>query len=167
MCLDWVDGDHEIVAEPGMAKKRGILWVAPTQTAVQSHRPQQQDEPGHHQIDRREPIDRRVASRKMAEGLFTSPNLHGKAIGPLNCVLQDQVVPRLRSAMPTVVHCVGAEDAQELIQDSIAMAAKLMHTVEAKNTQFTPGSIAHEVVRMRRQDIDFWSDEVVPTAYSR
>ena len=46
-------------------------------------------------------------------------------------VLQDQVVPRLRSAIPNVVHCVGAEDAQELIQDSIAMAAKLMHNVEA------------------------------------
>jgi hypothetical protein len=38
-------------------------------------------------------------------------------------VLQDQVIPRLRSAIPTVCHCVGSEDAQELIQDSIAMAA--------------------------------------------
>ncbi len=46
-------------------------------------------------------------------------------------ILQDQIVPRLRSAIPTVCHCVGSEDAQELIQDSIALAAKLMHNVEA------------------------------------
>ena len=53
-------------------------------------------------------------------------------------VLQDQVVPRLRSAIPNCVHCVGAEDAQELIQDSIAMAAKLMHNVEAQGKTVTP-----------------------------
>ena len=57
-------------------------------------------------------------------------------------ILQDQVVPRLRSAIPNCVHCVGAEDAQELIQDSIAMAAKLMHNVEAKGKKVTPGNIA-------------------------
>jgi len=45
-------------------------------------------------------------------------------------ILQDQVVPRLRSAIPNCVHCVGAEDAQELIQDSIAMAAKMLHNTE-------------------------------------
>jgi hypothetical protein len=55
-------------------------------------------------------------------------------------VLQGQVVPRLRSAIPNAVHCVGAEDAQEL---GIAMAAKLMHNVEAKGKQVTPGNIAY------------------------
>jgi hypothetical protein len=62
-------------------------------------------------------------------------------------VLQDQVVPRLRSAIPNVVHCVGAEDAQELIQDSIAMAAKLMHNVEAAGKTVTPGNIAYYTIQ--------------------
>ena len=48
-------------------------------------------------------------------------------------LLQDQVVPRLQSAIPKVVHCIGSEDTQELIQDSIAMAAKMMHNVEKAN----------------------------------
>src|ERR1039457_3436748 len=61
-------------------------------------------------------------------------------------VLQDQVVPRLRSAIPNVVHCVGSEDAQELIQDSIAMAAKLMHNVEAAGKTVTPGNIAYYTI---------------------
>jgi hypothetical protein len=57
-------------------------------------------------------------------------------------LLQTQLVPRLRSAIPIVVHCVGAGDAQELIQDATAMAAKLMHNVEAAGKKVTPGNIA-------------------------
>ena len=45
-------------------------------------------------------------------------------------LLQTQVLPRLQSAIPNVVHCVGSEDAQELIQDSIAIAAKMMDGAE-------------------------------------
>jgi hypothetical protein len=36
----------------------------------------------------------------------------------------------LQSAIPNCVHCVGAEDHQELIQDSIAIAAKIMDGAE-------------------------------------
>jgi DNA-binding CsgD family transcriptional regulator len=61
-------------------------------------------------------------------------------------VLLDQVVPRLRSAIPTVCHCVYPEDTQELVQDSIAMAAKLMHNVEAKGKKVTPGNIAYYTI---------------------
>jgi hypothetical protein len=42
---------------------------------------------------------------------------------------------------------VGAEDAQELIQDSIAMAAKLMHNVEAAGKKVTPGNIAYYTIQ--------------------
>ena len=35
-------------------------------------------------------------------------------------VLQTQVVPRLRSAIPNAVHGVGAEDHNELVQDATA-----------------------------------------------
>lgn len=45
-------------------------------------------------------------------------------------ILQTQVIPRLQSAIPNVVHCVGSEDAQELIQDSIAIAGKMMDGAE-------------------------------------
>jgi hypothetical protein len=62
-------------------------------------------------------------------------------------ILQDQVVPRLRSAIPNVVHCVGSEDAQELIQDSIAMAAKMLHNTEQAGKQVTPGNIAYYTIQ--------------------
>jgi len=50
-------------------------------------------------------------------------------------LLQPQIVPRLASAIPNNVHCVGAEDAQELIQDSIAIAAKMMDGAEQAGKQ--------------------------------
>ncbi len=62
-------------------------------------------------------------------------------------LLQDQVVPRLQSAIPKVVHCIGSEDTQELIQDSIAMAAKMMHNVEKANKTVTPGNIAYYTIQ--------------------
>jgi hypothetical protein len=39
-------------------------------------------------------------------------------------------VPRLRSAIPNAVAFIGCEDAEELIQDGTAMAAKMMHNAE-------------------------------------
>jgi hypothetical protein len=42
---------------------------------------------------------------------------------------------------------VGAEDAQELIQDSIAIAAKLMHSVEQAGKKVTPGNIAYYTIQ--------------------
>ena len=45
-------------------------------------------------------------------------------------LLQDQVVPRLRSAIPNAVSFIGCEDVEELIQDSTALAAKMMHNAE-------------------------------------
>ena len=62
-------------------------------------------------------------------------------------VLQDQIIPRLRSAVPHVVNPVGCEDAQELVQDSIAMAAKLMHNVEKAKKKVTPGNIAYYTIQ--------------------
>jgi hypothetical protein len=46
-------------------------------------------------------------------------------------ILLEQVVPRLRSAIPRAVRCVGAEDHEELIQDGTAIAAKMLHNAEA------------------------------------
>jgi len=45
-------------------------------------------------------------------------------------LLQDQVVPRLHSAIPNAVAFIGCEDAEELIQDGTALAAMMMHNAE-------------------------------------
>ncbi len=45
-------------------------------------------------------------------------------------LLQDQVVPRLASAIPNAVPIIAPEDAQEVIQDGTAMAAQMMHNAE-------------------------------------
>jgi hypothetical protein len=57
-------------------------------------------------------------------------------------VLQEEVLPRLRSAIPQVVNFVGSEDAQELVQDATAMAARLMHKFEKIRKKVTSGNIA-------------------------
>ena len=62
-------------------------------------------------------------------------------------ILQDQIIPRLRSAIPQVVHCVGSEDHNELIQDSIAMAAKMLHNTEQAGKKVTPGNIAYYTIQ--------------------
>jgi len=45
-------------------------------------------------------------------------------------ILNDQIAPRLGSAIPKSVVCVGAEDHNELVQDGITMAAKMIVRVE-------------------------------------
>jgi DNA-binding NarL/FixJ family response regulator len=62
-------------------------------------------------------------------------------------ILQDQVVPRLRSAIPRVANQVGAEDSEELVQDGIAIAAKMLHSVELAGKQVTPGNIAYYTIQ--------------------
>jgi DNA-binding NarL/FixJ family response regulator len=45
-------------------------------------------------------------------------------------LLQDQIIPRLKSAVPQVVNCVGSEDHSELVQDATAFAANLIQNAE-------------------------------------
>ena len=61
-------------------------------------------------------------------------------------ILQEEIVPRLRSAIPNNVNKIGSEDAQELIQDSICMAAKLLTNAENQNKSVTPGNIAYYTI---------------------
>ena len=62
-------------------------------------------------------------------------------------VLINEIVPRLRAAIPNTVCFVGCEDAEELIQDATAMAAKLLHSVEQAGKQVTPGNIAYYTIQ--------------------
>jgi DNA-directed RNA polymerase specialized sigma24 family protein len=58
-------------------------------------------------------------------------------------LLVEQIAPRLRSAIPKCVNMVGAEDAEELVQDAIAMAARMLHNVEESGKTVTAGNIAY------------------------
>lgn len=61
-------------------------------------------------------------------------------------ILQEEVVPRLRAAIPRNVNQVGSEDAEELIQDATCMAAKLLDNAEKANKTVTPGNIAYYTI---------------------
>jgi hypothetical protein len=62
-------------------------------------------------------------------------------------LLVNEIVPRLRSSVPLVAHCVGAEDAQELVQDTTAMAAKILHNAERRGKKITPGNAAYYAIQ--------------------
>jgi len=59
------------------------------------------------------------------------------------CLLVKEIVPRLQAAIPRTVKMVGCADAQEIIQDSIAMAAKILHNTEQNGKKVTPGNVAY------------------------
>ena len=62
-------------------------------------------------------------------------------------LLQEEVVPRLASAIPHAVNFVGCEDSHELIQDATAMAAKLLDSVDRANKKVTPGNLAYYTIQ--------------------
>jgi DNA-binding NarL/FixJ family response regulator len=62
-------------------------------------------------------------------------------------ILQEEVVPRLRAAIPRSVRGVGSEDTEELVQDSIAIAAKMLHSAEAAGKTVTSGNIVFYTVQ--------------------
>jgi len=64
-------------------------------------------------------------------------------------ILQEEVVPRLRSAIPRNVNCVGAEDPQELVQDATVMAARMIDRVEqqGKLGKVTASNIAYYTIQ--------------------
>ncbi len=76
-------------------------------------------------------------------------------------LLCTEVVPRIRSSVPAAVNCVGCEDAEEVIQDGTAMAAKMMHNAEhagkkvtrsatGRHGEISAGNIAYfTVVKLR------------------
>ena len=45
-------------------------------------------------------------------------------------ILQEEIVPRLNGTVPYSVRCVGSEESQELVQDGITMAARMLVRVE-------------------------------------
>jgi len=62
-------------------------------------------------------------------------------------LLQEQIVPRLRTVIPYAVRCVGCEDSEELIQDATALAADILHRAEVAGKQVAASSVAYYTVQ--------------------
>src|SRR4051812_11350644 len=59
-------------------------------------------------------------------------------------LLVEQIAPRLKHVVPHLKP-VGCEDTEELYQDGLAMAAKMLHDLEQRGKQVTPGNICYYV----------------------
>ena len=64
-------------------------------------------------------------------------------------ILQEEIAPRLGGAVPRSVLCVGAEDGEELVADSICMAAKMVDRLEqqGKLGKVTASNIAYYTIQ--------------------
>jgi hypothetical protein len=60
-------------------------------------------------------------------------------------VLLEEIAPRLKAVIPHIKP-VGAEDAEELLQDALALAAKMLHDLEARGKTVTPGNVAYYTI---------------------
>ncbi|MCE9610328.1 MAG: hypothetical protein K8R23_09060 [Chthoniobacter sp.] len=61
-------------------------------------------------------------------------------------LLVEHIAPRLRAVVPKVVRPVGAEDSEELVQDAIYTAARMLDSVERKGRTVTAGNIAYYAI---------------------
>ena len=57
------------------------------------------------------------------------------------CLLINQIAPRLRATSRCLPQ-VGADDAEELYQDGLAIAAQMLDSAERKGKEVTAGNIA-------------------------
>ena len=62
-------------------------------------------------------------------------------------ILQDQVVPRLKAAIPRTVLTIGSEDHEELIQDATCLAARILHNAELNGKQITASNAAYYAIQ--------------------
>ena len=65
-------------------------------------------------------------------------------------LLCSEIVRRIRSAIPSAAKPIGAEDASELIQDTIAHAAALLHRAEAAGKKVAASTVAYFAVKLTR-----------------
>ena len=65
-------------------------------------------------------------------------------------LLVNEILPRLRAAIPRAVRPVGAEDHAELIQDAAAIASAALHSAEARGIALMPASIAFYAIQTLR-----------------
>ncbi len=65
-------------------------------------------------------------------------------------LLVNEILPRLRSAVPLVARGVGAEDPEELIGDATLHAARILHSAEARGKTITAGNVAYYAIEHTR-----------------
>jgi hypothetical protein len=58
-----------------------------------------------------------------------------------------QIAPILVAAVPRVVVPVGAEDADELVQDALVAACEAVHRLEKRGQQIVPRSVAYYTIQ--------------------
>lgn len=59
-------------------------------------------------------------------------------------ILQEEIAPRLRNVIPHIKP-VGCEDSEELLQDGLCIAAEMLHNLEERGKQVTPGNVCYYV----------------------
>ena len=64
--------------------------------------------------------------------------------------LLDQIAPRLRATIPYVVGRTGSEDAEELLQDAVAIAAQMLHALEARGKEVTAKNVCYYVTLLMK-----------------
>ena len=82
-------------------------------------------------------------------------------------LLLREVAPRLHSAIPNAVSHVGSEDTPELLQDGLAMAAKMLSSANHKGKKVTAGNVAYytlQHLKSGRRTVGFSSVDVLGSA---
>src|SRR5260370_5875378 len=101
-------------------------------------------------------VDRRLIIKPLLarEGLFAFTHYH-RSNSPMSPqageLLVQEIAPRIRSSLSHCVSQVGPEDIDELVQDAIATAAKLLHSVETRAKKVTAGNISYYAGRLTRE----------------
>jgi hypothetical protein len=62
-------------------------------------------------------------------------------------ILVSQILPIISATVPRVVRTVGSEDARELVQDTVAAAAKSVDSCERRGKPIIPNSIAYYAIQ--------------------
>jgi hypothetical protein len=66
-------------------------------------------------------------------------------------LLVQEIAPRIRSSVSNYVPQVGADDIGELVQDGIAMAARLLASAEARAKKVSAGNVSYYAAKLVRQ----------------
>src|SRR5260370_23716141 len=66
-------------------------------------------------------------------------------------LLVQEIAPRIRSSLSHCASQVGPDDLGELVQDTIAIAAQLLQSVETRGKKVTAGNISYYAVRLIRE----------------
>ena len=82
-------------------------------------------------------------------------------------MLLQEVAPRLHAAIPQSVSYVASEDTQELLQDGLAMAAKILTNAHKNGKKVTPGNVAYytlQHMKCGRRTVGYSNADVLGSA---